>query len=265
MNASQIIRILHQKLNYALLSKTTNGKRGKDRPITSGWVTPEKLLAHTCDCRPDIMRTLSSAGLEDPLETTEAMKKHVIFHLAQLRQEPGTLEPGQQEKAIRIMQSILPRNTTFQLDGQRYGGIPSENGGLEIEYIDNFAAETDTLSALRRQHGNLLPKLIMDNNEPGNCAELSCLLIALLRCAGIKALIYIDITSLERHGRLVATLDNKRFMLDPAKRKFYATDEQGQPDSFALSAHLNNIFVFFAALSIDNPILDVVDLILPLY
>jgi len=238
--------------------------KAKEQAITSDRVEPAQLLAYVCDCRRDLMPLFREDGIEDPLEPTEKMRHHVMHQTARLKEECGEAAPTQLGTAIRLMQSIIPQNKIFSVGSTCYHGIARKDGGLEIGYIDYHAEEIDTLSTLRREHGSLLPKFIIDENEPGNCVELSCLLITLLRCAGIKANIALQIST-EQHAYLIANLDNITFILDPAKYQFIQTQEQGLPDSYALSAHLSNKLTFFAMQdSVDDSFFELADLILPL-
>lgn len=170
-------------------------------------VKPEKLWDIVLDQRaartgnPVINAALGAlyeAGLRDPLE------RHLIIETYASDLLRRHQSQNDWEKMLLIYRAVVPHDSCFYIEGQRYRGLTGAAGGLEVEYVE---ASTAMLNP-----GPLPREMIAyQTGRRGSCFELSCLLTALLRAAGLKA----ALRDAGEHSLVVVHLGETRYHLDP--------------------------------------------------
>ncbi|MFH1386532.1 MAG: tetratricopeptide repeat protein [bacterium] len=132
-----------------------------------------------------------------------------------------------------MFRSIIPASVEFKVKTVYFCGLKMEEGGLAIP------SNIDTLSFLRKKHGALLPKELMNalpEERGALCLEYSHLLTSLLRAAGIEAHIKQEPT----HAYVIAQLGGQKYKLDIMALQFNNTDETWDTDRESLSKHYSN-------------------------
>jgi tetratricopeptide (TPR) repeat protein len=222
----------HNALTQRVDGNTDSNRDGRiDRKDRNGWVEPyelyEEVFSHRAEYR-SVIAGLRGAGLEDPFEITPEIRKHVEYLFE--RYHPET----ELEKAVLLMQSIIPPAASFNLGERYYSGLSETEGGLEIYYHSSSGVPR------RFMYGDLLPQEIMQTPKEkrvAHCLEFSFLQVVFLRSDGIKA----HTKSVEpEHVFAVAILDGNKYKIDPANLKFLRSNSSMDTDRQSISDHYYN-------------------------
>ena len=199
-------------------------------PITSGWVAPTLLYAQVFDNRQTyspVIKALRKAGLEDPFIITPGIRAHVESLFRNFK------PPTQLDKAVLLLQSVIPADAVFAIGPTYYDGLSICEGGLEI------ARDKGLDCRLRKKYGSILPDKLVQSPKKERfaiCLEYSMLLVALLRAAGIKASVksgddwirvydFRNRTGEADHAYVIAELDGEKYKLDAGLLIFEKTTD----------------------------------------